>query len=49
MADKCEYVQMKNGSLSLLDVARMNDLLDVKDENDSRARAAQRAAAQDRG
>lgn len=44
MAGRCEYVQMTNGSLSLYDVAVMNDLLDVKDENDARGRAATRAA-----
>jgi hypothetical protein len=37
---KCAYVDMTNCVLKLVDIALMNDLLDVMDENDMRARAA---------
>jgi hypothetical protein len=40
MRDKCHYVDLINCVLTLEDVARMNDLLDVMDENDMRARKA---------
>jgi len=40
MRGKCQYVELINGTLDLVDVARMNDLLDVLDENDMRARQA---------
>ena len=39
----CSYAHLKDGSLSLEDVARMNAALDVQDENERRARAAQEA------
>lgn len=44
IAGKCEYRHMVDGTLGLYDIAVMNDLLDVKDENDARAQAALRAA-----
>ena len=36
----CKYESLKDGSLSLEDVAKMNDALDVKYENESRYRKA---------
>jgi hypothetical protein len=45
MAGRCEYVHMIDGTLSLYDIAVMNDLLDVREENDARAQAAQRTAS----
>jgi hypothetical protein len=47
MRNKCHYVDLINCVLTLEDVARMNDLLDVMDENDMRARKAA-GDAQDR-
>lgn len=35
----CRYESLKNGELDLADIARMNDTLDVEDEN--RARVAE--------
>lgn len=36
----CQYESLVNGALGLHDLARMNEALDVEDENESRARAA---------
>jgi hypothetical protein len=36
----CRYESLKDGTLDLLDIARMNDALAVKAENDARARKA---------
>lgn len=32
----CRYESLTNGSLRLVDIARMNDVLDVFDENERR-------------
>ncbi len=40
----CPYPSLKDGSVSLEDVARMNAALDVQDENERRARAAHEAS-----
>lgn len=32
----CQYESLKNGRLDLADIARMNEALDVKYENESR-------------
>jgi hypothetical protein len=40
MAGMCKYESLLDGSLGLLDIARMNDALTVRYENDARARAA---------
>lgn len=32
----CSYESLKDGSLTLLDIARLNDALNVFDENDAR-------------
>lgn len=37
----CKYESLKDGTLDLLDVAKMNDVLDVKIENETRYRKAQ--------
>lgn len=37
----CNYESLKNGTLDLEDVARMNAALDVKAENEKRLRKAQ--------
>lgn len=37
----CRYESLIDGSVGLLDLARMNDALDVSDENEARARAAE--------
>lgn len=37
----CQYESLKDGTLDLEDVARMNAALDVKFENENRARNAQ--------
>lgn len=37
----CSYESLMNCSLDLADIARMNDALDVKDENEKRYRKAQ--------
>lgn len=39
----CHYESLLTGLIGLLDVARMNDALDVSDENEARARAATEA------
>lgn len=36
----CRYESLKDGTLSLYDVALMNDALDARDENQSRYRVA---------
>lgn len=38
----CRYESLKDGTLSLADVALMNDALDVKNENERRYMAAQK-------
>lgn len=37
----CRYESLTDGSIGLEDIARMNDALDVKDENEKRFRKAQ--------
>lgn len=37
----CDYKSLRDGSLDLEDVAKMNDALDVKAENENRYRKAQ--------
>lgn len=44
MRGKCAYTDLFDGKLSLVDVARMNDLLNIADENEARARRAMEAA-----
>jgi hypothetical protein len=34
----CKYESLKDGVLDLVDFARMNDAIDVQDENDARLR-----------
>jgi hypothetical protein len=36
----CRYESLKDGSIELLDIARMNDALDVRSENERRVTAA---------
>lgn len=36
----CTFVQMKDNSLYIEDIAKMNDVIDVRDENEVRARKA---------
>lgn len=36
----CKYESLFDGTLGVEDVARMNDALDVKNENESRVRRA---------
>lgn len=36
----CKYGEMKDGTLDLADIARMNDALDVRLENEKRYRKA---------
>lgn len=38
----CHYESLKNGAVDLEDIARMNDALDVRDENAARAQEASR-------
>lgn len=45
MRGKCEYLHVVDGTLDLSDIAQMNDLLDVMDENDVRSHSAQEAAS----
>lgn len=40
LAGMIDYYRLLDGSISLLDIARMNDALDVKAENEHRAYAA---------
>lgn len=37
----CRYESLKDGTLDLADVARMNEALDVRNENQNRYRKAQ--------
>ncbi len=39
----CRYESLLDGTLNLVDIARMNDYLDVLEENEFRAREAARA------
>ncbi len=39
----CRYESLKDGTLSLADIARMNDSLDVKEENSRRYEQALKA------
>jgi hypothetical protein len=41
LAGLCKYESLKDCSLDLVDFVRMNNALDVKDENEARARKAQ--------
>lgn len=36
----CKYESLKDGTLDLADIARMNDALDVRNENENRYRKA---------
>ena len=36
----CRYESLMDGTLRMIDLARMNDALDVMDENEARANAA---------
>jgi len=36
----CRYESLKDGTLDLLDIAKMNDAIDVKNENERRYRKA---------
>lgn len=45
MRGKCTYLECIDGTLDLADIAQMNDLLDVMEENDARAEAAREAAS----
>jgi hypothetical protein len=36
----CKYESLLDGSLTLEDIARMNEYLDVREENEARLRAA---------
>jgi hypothetical protein len=38
MAGKCRYESLKDGSLDLLDIAILNEALDVEAENQNRLR-----------
>lgn len=38
----CFYRELKDGSLDISDIARMNDAIDARDENEARAREAAR-------
>lgn len=37
----CKYESLKDGTLDLEDIARMNDAIDVRSENERRYRKAQ--------
>lgn len=37
----CQYESLKNGNLDLEDISKMNDALDVRNENQNRYRKAQ--------
>lgn len=39
-AQMCRYESLKDGTLDLADIAKMNDFLDVCAENDARYRSA---------
>lgn len=38
MRGLCKYESLLDGSIGMVDLAVMNDLIDVQDENDARAR-----------
>jgi hypothetical protein len=40
MRGLCRYESLLDGSIGMVDLAVMNDLVDVQDENDARARRA---------
>jgi len=40
LAGLCKYESLKDGSLDLVDLIKMNNALDVKEENENRARLA---------
>jgi hypothetical protein len=40
IAGMCKYESLIDGTLDLADIARMNDALDVQNENEYRARKA---------
>jgi len=40
MAGMCRYESLIDGSLGMVDIARMNDALDVRDENQRRYQKA---------
>jgi hypothetical protein len=40
LAGMCRYESLKNGTLDLRDIARMNDALDVQSENERRIHEA---------
>jgi hypothetical protein len=40
IAGMCKYESLKDGTLTLLDVTKMNEALDVKSENEYRIRNA---------
>jgi hypothetical protein len=40
----CNYESLIDGTLSLLDVARMNEAMEIRDENQARAHEAQEDA-----
>lgn len=39
MRQLCKYESLVNGALCLVDLGRMNDAINVQDENERRARA----------
>jgi hypothetical protein len=40
MRGKCKYTDLFDGTLALVDIARINDLLNIADENEARSRQA---------
>ena len=42
MEKLCQYESYKNGTLNLIDILIMNELLDVQAENDARADIARK-------
>lgn len=40
LAGICQYTWLSDGSVDLMDLARMNDALAVRDENETRIREA---------
>ena len=45
LAGLCRYEHLKDGTLTLADVALLNDALDVREENERRYHDARRPAA----
>lgn len=41
LAGLCRYESLKDGTLDLVDISIMNEALEVKEENEYRARKAQ--------